>query len=103
MSQMQDGVNNGDDLATAIELQLTYATCAPPSISQAGFGFDPAQQGRAYTVMGCDTRSGIPERLLGEVGRLTGRYVVPAGCSRRAARWEAKTAGGVYLWVGVDQ
>lgn len=101
--QFQQNVVVGDDLAQAIESGTTHATCSPPSLLGRGFGYDMVQQGRAYTVNGCDTRSGIPQALLGEVGRLTGRYIVPAGCGRHAARWEVKAPNGVYLWVEIEQ
>lgn len=101
--QFQHNIVVGDDLAQVVEAGTTYATCSSPSLLCRSFGFDHAQVGRSYTVNGCDTRSGIPQVLLGEVGRLTGRYVVPAGCGRHAARWEVRASSGVYIWVEIEQ
>ncbi len=100
--QCQDSVHTGDDLAQAVEDERCYATCSPPSVQGQGLGFDHAQVGRSYKVNGCDTRSGIPQPLLGETGRLTGRYVVPSGCGRHAARWEVRIPGDTYIWIEVD-
>lgn len=98
----QPDVHTGSDLAAAIDSGATYATCSSISIQERHFGYDAGREGRSYTVLSFDTMSGIPYRFLGSRGLLTGRYVVPAGCSRVAARWECRILDG-YLWVGLEE
>lgn len=99
----QPDIHTGDDLAAAIDADLTYATCSSISIQGRHFGYDASRSGRSYTVQSFDTMSGIPPRFLGSRGMLTGRYIVPAGCRRVAARWEVVVDFRSYLWISLEE